>query len=336
MSAKNIAFLCKSSDLSPTREKYLIGRVNYLSLGAQIDLSRNREMQNDSLPLVSVIIPNHNYSRYLNDAIQSVLQQTYRNLEIIVVDDGSTDSSTNVVESFGNRVKLIEQVQSGVSVARNTGFAASTGDLICFLDSDDAWLPNKLESQARVMLDKSVSLVYSSVLYCDEKLNIISKEQARHRGNCHGEYLENPTSAVILLGCSNAMIRRHVVHEVGGFNPTLSTSADWDFFRRISKISFVEFELEPQILYRRHRGSMSASSLRTYYSDNEKAFKIVVDELKSDDKSVGGRRISGRMAVKFYSGAFKAMFKSGDVLGAFLQIRNLIKTLVQLLLPNSL
>ena len=87
-------------------------------------------MQTNSHPLISVIIPNYNYGRYLHDAIQSVLSQTCDNFEIIVVDDGSTDNSAAVVKSFGNRVKLIEQEQMGVSVARNRGFAASKGDLI--------------------------------------------------------------------------------------------------------------------------------------------------------------------------------------------------------------
>src|SRR5438045_4325502 len=94
--------------------------------------------------LVSVVIPNYNYARYVGDAVDSVLGQTYADLEVIVVDDGSTDASRDVLLSYGDSVKTISQQNQGVSAARNNGVAASRGEFVAFLDADDLWLPEKV------------------------------------------------------------------------------------------------------------------------------------------------------------------------------------------------
>src|SRR6478735_6137584 len=96
---------------------------------------------------VSVIIPTYNYGRFLRHALRSALDQTVTPLEIIVVDDGSTDETPDVVASFGEKVRYIRQENSGVCVARNRGVADSTGKLIAFLDADDIWEPEKLAKQ---------------------------------------------------------------------------------------------------------------------------------------------------------------------------------------------
>jgi glycosyltransferase involved in cell wall biosynthesis len=96
-------------------------------------------------PFVSVVITNYNYDRYLAGAIESALQQTYRHCEVLVVDDGSTDSSQSIIERYGDRVIPIFQTNNGQAAAFNSGFAASRGELICLLDADDLWLPTKVE-----------------------------------------------------------------------------------------------------------------------------------------------------------------------------------------------
>src|SRR5215204_4807622 len=98
-------------------------------------------------PLVSVIIPNYNYAQYLTQTLDSVLSQTYPHVEIIVVDDGSTDGSQEVLRNYTDRVTWFQQRREGVSVARNRGVQESHGQLIAFLDADDVWLPAKLERQ---------------------------------------------------------------------------------------------------------------------------------------------------------------------------------------------
>ncbi|MDP2958888.1 MAG: glycosyltransferase [Longimicrobiales bacterium] len=96
-------------------------------------------------PLVSVVIDNYNYAAYLGEAIESVLAQTYAPTEVIVVDDGSTDGSRDVIAAFGGRVRAVFQPNAGQAAAFNAGVAAAQGDVICFLDSDDMWLPHKVE-----------------------------------------------------------------------------------------------------------------------------------------------------------------------------------------------
>src|SRR5436309_14667644 len=100
-----------------------------------------------SKPLVSVVIPVYNGERYLADAIQSVLDQTYRNFEVIVVDDGSTDRSAEIAKRFGEAVRYVYRTNGGVCKARNAGIAAARGAYIAFLDQDDLWLHDKLAAQ---------------------------------------------------------------------------------------------------------------------------------------------------------------------------------------------
>ena len=99
------------------------------------------------MPKVSVIIPTYNRSKYVTKAIDSVLAQTYRDFEIIVVDDGSTDNTKEVLKPYTDRIKYLYQENTGVSAARNAGIRAAGGQWIAFLDSDDEWLPEKLSIQ---------------------------------------------------------------------------------------------------------------------------------------------------------------------------------------------
>ena len=116
---------------------------------------------------VSVIIPMHNSSKYLEECIDSVLNQTYSNIEIIVVDDNSNDNSVDIVESKkDNRIKLIMLDQNvGVAKARNIGIDAASGNLICFLDSDDYWTFNKLEKQVAFIEQNKYEFIYSDYAY---------------------------------------------------------------------------------------------------------------------------------------------------------------------------
>src|SRR5437870_11720 len=105
---------------------------------------------------VSVIIPNYNYAHYVSQAIDSVLAQTYPHREVIVINDGSTDNSAEVLRSYGDSIRWIDQENRGQSVARNRGIEESRGDLVAFLDGDDAWLPTKLQRQIECLRDDGV------------------------------------------------------------------------------------------------------------------------------------------------------------------------------------
>ena len=121
-----------------------------------------------SSPLVSVVIVNYNYGRYLGDCIDSVLAQTYPSVEIIVVDDGSTDESLMVLKAYHDRVRIVHQQNHGVSHARNAGIWTSEGQWVAFLDSDDLWMPEKLQEQSHCFQDPSVGMVFCGLEHIDE------------------------------------------------------------------------------------------------------------------------------------------------------------------------
>ena len=126
--------------------------------------------------LVSVVIPNYNYARFLPEAIDSVLAQTYGQIEIIVVDDGSTDDSREILDGYGDRVTVIFQQNAGVSAARNNGVSRSRGEYLAFLDADDAWLPAKIERQiAAFRGDEEIGLVHVGMVEIDGSGNSLSE-----------------------------------------------------------------------------------------------------------------------------------------------------------------
>jgi glycosyltransferase involved in cell wall biosynthesis len=115
-------------------------------------------------PLITVIIGAYNAERYLSEAIESVIGGTYRNLELIVVDDGSTDRTGEIAESYGDRVRCIRQPNGGMAASRNRGIAAANGDYLAFLDADDRFRPDKLERQLAIFdADPELDIVYGRV-----------------------------------------------------------------------------------------------------------------------------------------------------------------------------
>ena len=206
--------------------------------------------------LVSAIIPNYNYASYLKEAIDSVLGQTYPFVEAIVVDDGSTDGSRELIESYGTRIRAVFQRNGGVSAARNAGVASSRGEYIAFLDADDVWLPQKVERQVeRFTNDRSIGLVHVGVEEIDGDGRNLAFQTDGLEGYVAKDLLlfERP---VILGGGSGFMVRRDVFDGVGGFDTRLSTSADWDLFYRVASRHRVGFVAEPLLRYRYHGSNM--------------------------------------------------------------------------------
>lgn len=274
-------------------------------------------------PLVSVIIPNYNYGKYLKNSIDSVLNQTYKNIELIVVDDGSTDNSIDIALSYGEKLKLIRQVNSGVSAARNIGLANTKGTYVCFLDSDDSWEPEKVDLQIPLFSQQNVGLVYSSINICNKDLKIQSLMNANYKGNCSNYFYKFPIRSIILLGCSTAMVHKEVIERVGGFDVSLNSSADWDFFRRVSEITEVDFVDKPLVNYRRHNASMSASSLEVYYCDNEIAVRKL---LSNPTKGKQNLRIyvKSRISwIKFQLAATKALLNEKEFVSAIRRLKKI-------------
>lgn len=185
---------------------------------------------NANFPLVSVIIPNFNYLRYIEKCLESVLSQDYPNIEVIVVDDGSTDESVNYVTTLTPKVKLVQQQNSGVSVARNRGLLESRGEFLAFLDADDFWDPSKISKQMNLLLNSNVDLVYCGINLVDPNgTEITGTIVPQYFGDCAPYFRKYPTRAIVSLGTSNALFRKSIVAQSGILDARLSISADWDF-----------------------------------------------------------------------------------------------------------
>ena len=210
-------------------------------------------------PLISVIITNYNYARYLPQGIDSVLAQTYGELEVIVVDDGSQDDSALVGRSYGDRIRFIQQANQGVSRARNRGVAESKGEFIAFLDADDTWAPDKLEKQARLLIsDPQTGLVHCGIQKINRDGVALESIVDGMEGSVAIEMLLFEREVIYGFG-STGLIRRTVFDEIGGFDAELSTSADWDFCYRVAVQQRVGFIREPLVNYRVHGGNMHSN-----------------------------------------------------------------------------
>jgi glycosyltransferase involved in cell wall biosynthesis len=185
-------------------------------------------------PLVSVIIPAYNASRFIGEALNSVTTQTYSNLDIIVIDDGSTDQTLETVENYSQRdvrIRVISQTNRGVSFTRNRGVELANSDLIAFLDSDDRWLPDKLTRQVEFMTaHPEVAVCFGRVAFMRFDGTMTQQRSSGRLTGLKPEHLlyENPT-----VTTSNWMIRRDIFQKFGGFDLTMNYSEDLDYLLRI-------------------------------------------------------------------------------------------------------
>jgi glycosyltransferase involved in cell wall biosynthesis len=210
--------------------------------------------------LVSVIIPNYNYARFLDQAIQSVLSQTYEGLELIVVNNGSTDDSLEVLEKYGNSITVVDQENLGQSGARNSGIAKARGELIAFLDADDFWDPTKIELQMKLISPVS-QLVYCGITsFQDTDLLSGQIESPKYSGDCSSYFIDYPGDSIVLSGESSALFTRDLLEKVGEFDNELNSTAGWDFFRRCSKNTMFDYVSKPLAYHRLHSSNMSNSS----------------------------------------------------------------------------
>lgn len=209
-------------------------------------------------PIVSVIIPGYNPVVYLPETVESVLNQTVSELELIVVNDGSTDNTLEVAKSYETdpRVTVIDQKNQGVSVARNRGFAESKGQYIAFLDADDVWLPNNLEAKIqKFQRDPELGLVHTDVAIINEHSQKTGEVKRGKEGYILNDLLL--WNGDCIPAPSSILVKREAVESAGGFDPNLSYGADQDFFFRVAAQYKIGRIPEPLGLYRVHGSNMS-------------------------------------------------------------------------------
>jgi glycosyltransferase involved in cell wall biosynthesis len=207
-------------------------------------------------PAVSVVIATRNYGRYLAGAIRSVLGQTWNDLELVIVDDGSTDDTPAVVQPFvaDSRIHYHRTDGLGQSRAKNLGIELSRAPLIAFLDGDDEWLPQKLERQLPLFADPAVGVVYTQRVLMDEKGGEHATPQAAvARGRIDNDLLvTNPVCF------SSVVVRRTVFETVGMFDPNLQLAIDYDLWLRVARHFEFDYVDEPLVRYRTGHANLSS------------------------------------------------------------------------------
>lgn len=181
-------------------------------------------------PLVSVVIPTFNRGAVVGEAIASVRAQDYRPFELIVVDDGSTDETPELLGAF-SEIRVLRQANRGVSAARNAGVAAARGEWVAFLDSDDLWLPGKLSAQvAYFAAHPQMSICQTEELWVRKGVRVNPGRRHRKRAGMIFE----PSLELCLVSPSAVMLRRSLLEQVGPFDETLPACEDYDLWLRIS------------------------------------------------------------------------------------------------------
>ncbi len=207
---------------------------------------------------VSVILPTYNRSLFLATAIQSVLNQSYHDLELIIVDDASVDSTREVVNRFkDSRIKYIRhKINKGEAASRNTGIINATGEYIALLDDDDEWFPDKLKVQVNCFQNRydNVGCIYSGVIFVQRNNNRILRQKVpTKKGNIFKEML----SRNVIDAPSSALIKRQCFKKVGLFDEELPYFVDYDLFLRISKFFSFDYIEQPLLKYYVHEGQLS-------------------------------------------------------------------------------
>jgi glycosyltransferase involved in cell wall biosynthesis len=215
------------------------------------------------LPLVSVLIPAYNVECYVAAAIESALAQTYPNVEVVVVDDGSTDGTAGVVAGFGDRVVTVTQENRGLAGARNAGIRAASGSILGLLDADDLWLPERLERCVAILVERpEIGMVTSDAFVMDETVPTTKR--------CYGDRRRYPFPAhedeqLDIIAKRNflfisVVFRRALVERCGGFDESMRRAEDYELWTRFllsgSRAAFVP---DPLGYYRVRSDSLSAS-----------------------------------------------------------------------------
>ncbi|HET8773773.1 MAG TPA: glycosyltransferase family A protein, partial [Thermoanaerobaculia bacterium] len=258
---------------------------------------------------ISVVIPTYNRAGEVGAAIDSALAQTRPALEVIVVDDGSTDQTPDVLARYGEGIRVVRQVNQGVSAARNAGIAVARGDLLAFLDSDDVWLPRNLELRAaRFEADPGLGLVHCGVDFEGAGIRLDGLE-----GSVAADILRLDRSVIVAHG-SGVMVPRRVAQEVGGFDVRMRVSEDWDFCYRVAARYRIGFVAEVLVLHARH-----ATGLQNDIGKMEQGMLLALDKAFTDPAVRALRRQSYGRLHRILSGCYFEQRKWGAFLRHFVK-----------------
>ncbi len=268
---------------------------------------------------VSIILPTYNCAKYVGAAVESVLNQTYRNFELIIVDDGSTDDTDEALAQYisnNNKIRYIKQENKGHAGARNTGMAAATGDYIAFIDSDDKWMPEKLDEQVWVLQeDPEVGLVHCNVYGFGEnqEVRVRGSQLTQEQLNDYSGYIfDNLYSRKIIITTTTVMIRKKCIDAVGMFDENLTRygSEDRELFLRILRNYKAKYVNKPLAMYRNRSDSEGQN-----YGNMIKGQKYVYEKITK----LYGLPLSAKRAVmsKIYQEWAREFYAKGHIADGF-------------------
>ncbi len=226
---------------------------------------------------VSVILTTYNRADMVQEAVETVLAQTYSDFKLYVIDDGSTDSTSNVLTSYRSRLIYLYQPNRGVSAARNRGIRMSDGELVCFLDSDDLWKPTKLARQVAYMTKNP----NHHICYTDEIwIRRGTRVNPRKIHTKHSGWIFDKVLPLCIISPSSVMLRRSVLDDVGPFDETLPACEDYDLWIRIAAAYPIYFIPEQLIV---KRGGFPGQLSQSYWGNDRFRVRALEKALHSGE-----------------------------------------------------
>ena len=230
--------------------------------------------------LISVIIPVFNGEKTIKETIDSVLNQIFQNIELIIIDDGSKDKTLEIIKNISDsRINVFSYPNAGLSASRNRGISQAKGELISFIDADDLWTLDKLQAQWQALQENpQAAVAYSWTDYIDESSKFI---KSGRRIKANGDALSKLLLFNFLENGSNPLIRQKALEKVGGFDESLFAAEDIDMWLRlVANYEFVCVE-KPQILYRTSTTSMS-TNLKRQEAESSKVIERAFSNPKAE------------------------------------------------------
>jgi glycosyltransferase involved in cell wall biosynthesis len=247
-------------------------------------------------PLVSVIIPTYNNAHFLCASLDGILNQTFRDFEIIVVDDGSTDDTETIVQPYLDSIRFFRKVNGGPATARNLGIKNSTGEFIAFLDADDLWLKTKLELQVNHLQDNPrVGLVFTDAVRFDAEGNFRPSFRETY-GYVPSEKIFEQLLFNHFIALPSVMVRRRCLDDVGWFDESLTGAEDYNLYLRLARKYEFGF-LDKVLVHIRLHGASLSDNLAQMCEDEIKN----LDKIASlfPDAEIPKRKLAGRIYARF-------------------------------------
>ena len=254
-----------------------------------------------SFPRASIIVPSFNKAEYTMKTVRSLLAQTYKNYEIIVVDDGSSDDTLQLLSIFDRKISLIEANHGGASSARNLGILHSEGEYIAFVDCDDEWYPHMLSKSIEFLEnDPDLGFVFSNVDYIDCEGRIIGRHKVKkYSGNIyHKLILEN------FICNSSVVVRRSCLERVGYFDESIFVPADWDLWLRLARVYKAGYLKETLVKYRTHQSYILVNVDQTH----RESMEVLKRHLKANN--LNGSQLERRCYQKRLLSNAKQLFRT--------------------------